>query len=304
MKKIRIGIPRAFIYHRYGVLWKQFFQRMGCKVILSPETNRDILANGIDNTNAEFCLSYKIYVGHVLYLKDRCDYILISRICDYSKKDKVCPMMNGTFDNIKYLIPRNKILAYNIEHTKLAYEFFGFLKMGLRLTKNPLKIICSYLIAKKKQNNYDLTKENEEKNKLITKQKKILIISMFYNIEDKLIANHIINYLKEQNITILYANHLEKKLAASFSEYFSDSLYLKYSKETIGALYYYIHRIDGIIFVSTYPCKIDTIVNNLAILKNRQLPSLNLIIDENTSESNLEAKLENFIERIKGESNE
>ena len=304
MKKIKIGIPRAFTYHRYGVLWKHFFNMLGCKIILSPETNRDILELGINNTIDECCLSYKIYIGHVLYLNDKCDYILISRICDYGKKDKVCTRLNGTFDNIKYLIPREKIIYYNIEHTKLAYEFFGFFKMGLKITKNPIKIIYSYLVAKNKQKQYDLTKENEERNKLISKDKKILIISHFYNIKDKYISSYIVNYLKDNNITILYSNHLDKKLASSFSDYFSDTLYWKYSKEMIGALYYYLHQIDGIIFISTYPCGVDSLVNNLAILKNKHLPILNLLIDENITDLSLETKLESFIDIVKGAYNE
>ena len=33
----------------------------------------------------------------------------------------------------------------------------------------------------------------------------------------------------------------------------------------IGALYYLNHQIDGIIYISTYPCGQDSLVNNLAI---------------------------------------
>ena len=68
MKKIKIGIPRAFLYYRYGVLWKNFFESLGCNVILSPETNKEILDLGVNNTIDECCLSYKIYIGHALYL--------------------------------------------------------------------------------------------------------------------------------------------------------------------------------------------------------------------------------------------
>ena len=101
MKKIKIGIPRALLYYRYGVLWKNFFETLGCNVVLSPETNREILEIGINNTIDECCLSYKIYIGHVLYLRDICDYILVTRVCDYGRKDKVCTRLNGTYDDIK-----------------------------------------------------------------------------------------------------------------------------------------------------------------------------------------------------------
>ena len=120
MKKIKVGIPRALLYYRYGVLWKSFFEKLGCNVVLSPETNKQILELGINNTIDESCLSYKIYVGHVLYLSDICDYILISRVCDYGPKDKVCTRLNGTYDDIKNKISSDQIL--DLVNANALYE--------------------------------------------------------------------------------------------------------------------------------------------------------------------------------------
>ena len=304
MKKIRIGIPRAFMYYRYHILWKTFFKYLGCKVIISPETNQKILSLGINNTIDECCLSYKIYLGHVIYLSNNCDYILISRICDYGKKDKVCTRFNGTYDVVKEIIPKKQILEYDIDYTHFKYEFFEFLKIGFKITKNPFKIIYGYLYGKNKQRYYDINKNNEEKNKLLKSNKKILILSHFYNINDSFISKYIINYLHNNSIIPIFSNNLDSKIASKFSEYFSNTLYWKYSKEQIGALYYYKHQINGIIFISTYPCGIDSLVNNLAIYKNKDIPILNLTIDENITELSLETKLESFIDIIKGESYE
>jgi len=304
MKKIKIGIPRAMLYHRYGVLWKNFFENLGCNVVLSPETNHQILELGIKNTIDECCLSYKIYIGHVLYLSKKTDYILVLRICDYGKKDKVCTRLNATFDNIRYLIDKNQILSYDIDHTHGKFEFFGFIKMGLKITKNIFKIIYSYFFAKEKQRQYDKNKYNEEKNKLQKPNKKILILSHFYNIKDKFISSYITNYLEDNQIIPIYSNNFDKNITIPFSEYFSNTLYWKYSKEMIGSLYYTIHQTDGIIFISTYPCGIDSLVNNLVILKHKEIPILNLIIDENITELSLETKLESFIDIVKGANNE
>ena len=304
MKKIKIGIPRAFLYYRYGVLWKTFFEKLNCNVIISNETNSEILNLGINNTLDECCLSYKIYIGHALSLINKCDYIIVSRICDYGKKEKVCTRFNGIYDNLKNLIPKEKIIEYNIEHTKYKYEFFEFFKMGLKVCNNPIKIIYSYIISKKKQKKYNLSKQNEEKNKLNKSNKKVLIISHFYNIQDKYISSYIIEYLKSNNIIPIFSNNIDSKLAQKFSEYFSNTLYWKYSKEMMGSLYYYKYQINGIIFISTYPCGIDSLVNNLAIYKNKEIPTLNLEIDENVTELSLETKLESFIDIIKGEYNE
>lgn len=304
MKKIKIGLPRAMLYYRYGVFWKNYFENLGLNVILSPETNEQIVSLGIKNTIDECCLSYKIYIGHVLYLSPICDYILISRVCDYGKKDKVCTRLNATYDNIKYLVDPNQLIEYNINHTKHKYTFPSFFKIGLKFTKNPIKIITSYILAKKKQKQYDQSKFNEESTKLQKNTKKILILSHFYNIKDKFISNYIIKYLESNNIVPIFSNNIDKKIATEFSEYFSNTLYWKYSKEMIGSLYYCKNQVDGLIFISTYPCGIDALVNNLAILKNKDLPILNLLIDENITELSLETKLESFLDIIKGANNE
>lgn len=289
------------LYYRYGVLWKNFFELLGLNVVLSPQTNRQILTLGTNNTIDECCLSYKIYIGHALYLSKICDYILVSRVCDYGKKDKVCTRLNGTYDNLKHLIPQEQLIDYNIDHTKRKYEFFGFLKMGLKFTKNIPKIIYSYLYAKEKQKQYDKNKANEEKNKLTKPNKKILIMSHFYNIQDKFISNYITTYLENNNLIPIYSNNIDKKTAITYSEYFSNTLYWKYSKEMVGSFYYYQHQIDGVIYISTYPCGVDALVNNLLMLKNKDLPTLNLLIDENITELSLETKLESFIDIIKGD---
>jgi len=139
---------------------------------------------------------------------------------------------------------------------------------------------------------------------LQTSNKKILILSHFYNIEDKFVSSYIINYLKNNNITPIFSNRLNRKIATEFSEYFSETMYWKYSKEMIGSLYYYQYQISGIIYLSCYPCGIDALVNNLSIIKNNHFPTLNLIIDENITELSLETKLESFLDIIKGGSND
>jgi len=304
MKKKKIGIPRALLYYRYGVLWKTFFTTLNCNIVLSPQTNKEIISLGSNNSIDESCLSYKIYLGHVIYLIDKCDYLLITRACDYGAKDKVCTRLNATYDNIKELISKEKIISYNIEKTILNCEFIGFLKMGLKITKNIPKIIYAYYKAKEKQKKYNKNRENNQKNLLRNPEKKILIISHFYNLEDKFISSYIIKYLKENNIIPIFSNYLDKKIATDFSEYFSRTLYWKYSKEMIGSLYFYQHQISGIIYISSYPCGIDSLVNNLSIIKNQNIPSLNLIIDENITELSLETKLESFLDIIKGGYNE
>lgn len=300
-KKIKIGIPRALLYYRYNVLWKSFFSSLGCQVIVSPETNKQIFENGKNIAIDEACLSYKIYLGHVDYLIDKVDYILVPRINDYGKNKKVCVKFNALYDNVKNMYSSHKILNYNIENTKGKYELWGFIKMGLIINKNIIKVLISYIKAKRKQKEHDKILENNQCNIAKKNTKKILIISHPYNIYDKYIGNQIINYLNKCNVDILYADRLNKKIAIDYSQDLSKTLYWIYSRELIGAINYYKYNIVGIIFITTFPCGVDSLVNELMLRKITNVPKLNLIIDEATLEVGLQTRLESFVDIIKGE---
>ena len=80
MNKITIGIPKALLYYKYSELWTSFFEELGCEIIVSPNTSKKILEDGIKFSLDESCMAMKIYMGHVYYLIDKCDYILVPRL--------------------------------------------------------------------------------------------------------------------------------------------------------------------------------------------------------------------------------
>lgn len=303
--KLVIGIPRSFLYYRYGILWKNFFKKLNCKVIISSETTKKTLEDGKNLSIDESCLSSKIYMGHIKNLENKCDYILIPRIGDYGKNNGVCTKFNGIYDVVKNSFPLINILDYNIENSKLKFEFFGFFRMGLKITKNIFKILYSYIYSKKKQKEYDIEQENKQINILKSKNKKLLIVSHPYNVYDNLIGVPIIKYLKENNFEIIYANLYNRKKAILQYKSLSKTLYWLYSKELVGAINYYKDKVDGIIFITTFPCGPDSLVNELMIRKLKNIPILNLLIDEATSETGLITRLESFIDIInfKGDNN-
>ena len=297
-KKIKIGIPRSFLYYRYYILWKNFFEKLNCHIILSPETNKEILDLGNTYSIDESCLSSKIYLGHISYLIDKCDYILVPRISNYGIKERVCTKFNAMYDIVHNIFPDTQILTYNIEYTKLKFELTGFIKMGLKVNKNIIKVIISYIIAKHKQNNQYKIEHITQTRKLNNNKIKVLIVSHPYNIYDKYLSNSIIEYLTKEDIQIIYSDKLLKKISKEYSTILSPTLYWTYSKELIGSIEYYKEIYDGIIFLTTFPCGVDSLVNELMIRKITK-PSLNIILDNQTSEIGIETRLESFIDILK-----
>ena len=298
MKKIKIGIPRAFLYYRNKVLWKKYFELLGCKVIISPKTNNDIVKLGVTNLQKECCISYKLFIGHALYLANQCDYIFVPIACNYGKKNKLCPIYKSAYESLLKKVSKYNLITYRIDYLNYKYEMIELLKIGFKLCKNPIKIIYSYITAKRKQINYNQNKENELKNKIHKQNKKVLIISNFYNLEEEIITLPVINYLKKYNIVTLKSNYLNTKIAISFSEFFNDKIDLLYLKEMVGAFYYYKYQVDGIIIISDYNCNMNSLINTL-VNENKEVSILNLVIDNETKKDNIERQLLKYINEIK-----
>lgn len=299
MNKKTIGIPKAFLYYRYHILWKNFFSNLGYKIIISKDTTKETIELGKKYSIDESCLSSKIYMGHVASLKDKCDYILIPRIENYGKGEKVCVKFNATYDLVKNLFNDYQILDYNIEKTKKNSELTSLIKLGFKLNKNPFKVLKSYLLAKIQEKKYH--KEIElNQNKLISNTKlKILIVSHPYNTYDNYIGTPIIKKLQSLGIDIIYADRLNRKIAKMYASALSQTLYWTYSKELIGAIEYYRYSIDGILFLSSFPCGPDSLVNELMLRKITNIPVTNILIDELSASTGLETRLESFVDIIK-----
>ena len=99
--------------------------------------------------------------------------------------------------------------------------------------------------------------------------------------------------VKNENIDIIYSDALDSSMCRKLSRNISEELYWKYSKESIGAYEMIKNRIDGVVFLSTFPCGLDSLVNELLILKLDK-PYLNIIIDDLSADNGLETRIESF----------
>ena len=290
---MKIGIPRSLYYYHFSDLWINFFDYLKIDVIVSPETNKEILDLGLKYSTDEMCLSLKNYIGHVAYLKDKCDYILIPRIDNYGIDNQTCTNFLATYDIINNMFDIN-ILNYNINLRNNETELKGITNIGKRLGISRKKIETAYIYAKSKASKVKKEKVLKNLKNLKSNKKKILIVGHSYNMYDKLIGMPIIEMLKQLNVEIIYSDLFYTK---DESKKYSKELYWKYSKESIGSISKCIDKIDGILFLSSFPCGLDSLVNELVMRKINK-PYINIIIDDNSVSGGIETRIESFIDII------
>lgn len=294
---MKIGIPRSINYYQNEYMWKYFFKYLNIDVVVSPKTNRYIIKLGNDLANDEMCLSLKNYLGHIAYLKDKCDYILIPRIDNFGKDNQTCTNFLSFYDIVNNLLDV-KILNYNIDYSSGDTIEKGYLKMGKYLGKTKKEVKDALIYAKVKSSKELKRIYNETNNKLKSDKTKILIVGHDYNVLDELIGKPIINFLESNDCEAIPCNFLSPKKTNILARNISSTLYWKYNKENIGAIEYSKDLIDGIILLSSFPCGPDSIVNELVIRKVKK-PIINLIIDDLDSFTGIETRLESFIDIVK-----
>ncbi|HZJ76338.1 MAG TPA: 2-hydroxyacyl-CoA dehydratase, partial [Oscillospiraceae bacterium] len=124
-----------------------------------------------------------------------------------------------------------------------------------------------------------------------------------YNMYDSYSSMNLLNKLKENQVDIIvpemigfehinkHANTLDKKMFWSFGrKLLGTSMYLVESK-----------NVDGVIYVSSFGCGIDSIIQYLFEIKSGKegsIPFLLLTIDEHTGEAGINTRIEAFLDMI------
>ena len=296
MDKVKIGLPRALFYYHYGDLIVNFFKNLNLDIILSPETNQKILKNGIKISQDEMCSALKIYFGHVDYLKDKVDYIIVPRVDNYGLDNQMCTNFMALYDIIRNMF-NTKILNFNIDYINDKTEYKALKKIAEELGYTNKQIKISYIKTKKHLKKINQQRINKNYRRLLSKNKKILLVAHPYIIYDNLLGSQIVEILKKQKIEIVFSDQFNKELTSKESKKISKTNYFKYSKEILGSIILIEKHIQGIIFISSFPCALDSIANELA-LSRCNIPAINIIIDDLNSISGLETRIESFCDLI------
>lgn len=298
----KIGIARGLFYYYYGDVWKYFFDYLKIPYIISPNTNKEITNKGLKKAGDEMCLAFKTYLGHLCYLEDKCTCFLVPRIDNYGLDNQTCTNFLAAYDIVKNLFDK-KILNYNINIHNHENLKKGLIDIGLELGKSKKECQEAY--------KYAITKSKEKRkreitinlNKLNSTKVKILLVSHPYNTYDDLIGKDIIKYLEKNDAEVIFSDKFDEKTTNKLGTILAPELYFKYSKENIGALVYSKDKIDGVIFLSAFPCGPDSLVNEL-VMRKIDIPYINIVLDDTSSFTGIETRLESFLDMLKGVNND
>lgn len=268
---------------------------MGCEIVTSDNTNKNILDNGVKYCVDEACLPIKVFHGHVESIKDKCDMIFIPRIMRLYKGEFICPKFCGLPEMIIHSIPD---LPPVINETLFADSKYKFYDWAFKVGK---KINCD---RKKVKKAFDIALKNQMQSKkgLVDKNYnlKVALAGHPYNIYDSFINMNLKKKLNNLKVGVVTEEYLrEEYINMKMSDLYKKPFWT-FARYSYGFSTYMAENklIDGIIYISSFACGIDSVV--IELIKNRigDFPMLVLKIDEHTGEAGFETRIEAFTDML------
>lgn len=293
---MKIGLPKALLYYRYGILWETFFRALDCETVTSGDTCEALLAAGSKCAIDENCLPLKIFLGHIQGLAGRCDCILVPRFAKTGRNEEYCVRLWGLPDLVQNTFPALALLTYNLSSNRHGAEQEEFIKLGCALGKTPLASRRAYRLAQTAQDEHD-AKLIEAQAQLSEKPGlKILLASQPYLLHDPFITGPLMQMIQSQGGTVLFSDRYNREACRKRSETIAQDLYWTMNRETLGAIAMNRGKADGIILLTAFPCGTDSLVNELVMRRVKDVPMIQLLLDEQQSQTGLETRIESFMD--------
>ena len=298
-----IGFPRSLIYWKANgtVFWKTFFEELGIGVLVSPETNKEIIVAGTKLADSEACFSVKVFFSHVLWLDSRADRIFVPRLIKDETGMEYCPRFFGLPDIVS-LVAKKPIISPWIDMKKESFEDSAY-HIGKEFSNDPEVIERAI-----KKGMEEVEKEKKAKNESFFKKmasggRKIILISHPYNIYDSYINLGIEKKLANLGAELIFIDEVPALSDILAGDTESPAWHWEFGQEILNQLEAVSSRykLDGAIEISAFQCGCDAVLKEFAEkkMKEKNIPFLYLLIDEHTAEAGVQTRMEAFIDTLK-----
>ncbi|MPM28483.1 hypothetical protein SDC9_75009 [bioreactor metagenome] len=293
---MKVGVPQGLLYTKYHRFAKTFLEELGAEVVVSPPTGKAILDEGVRCCVDDACLPMKVFHGHVAWLRGRCDMVLLPRIIGLREKEYICPMFCGLVEMVSHSIPGlPPLIDAPLRATDRQSLTRWALEAGSALTTDKRRIRTALSAALERQR--DGTHAPETAARAV----RVGVLGHAYNVSDSFVNMDLRRKLDELGVGVITQEAVSRAdMEAEVSLLFKRPFW------TLAQEYYGAAAVmrakgmaDGIIYLSSFSCGIDSVVTELIQHRLGDFPLLILKLDEHTGQAGFDTRLEAFSDMLK-----
>jgi predicted CoA-substrate-specific enzyme activase len=311
-KKI-LGIPRALGFHQLGIFWIHMLTRMGYEIVISPETNTEIVDRGIAAMTCEACFPVKISHGHTATLKDHCDYLFMPMMIEMESHQGnngfYCPYVEANtymLMSALHLKPEKVIkpaIVFKKGREDMALQFADeFKRLGLPFNQSEFCSAYDEALAALKKFDQEIKRIGSEILKNLGDRRAIIVVGRPYSAYDSRTNLNLFATFSRLGIQAIPQEFLDLEGIDIESEY--PNMYWGFGNKILQAAKYINRdpRLFGL-YLTSFSCGPDSFVLHFFNheMNRTGRPYLELELDEHSAGAGVETRLLAFIDAIKNQ---
>ena len=294
----RVGICRALHAFDFLEQWQRFITELGFEVVVSEPTDRSMVEAGTRIAPAELCLPAKVFLGHVLVLKDRVDKLFIPRfVCRKMHGDRFygCPKALALPDMTRALIPDlPQVVELVIDERERSEErsyrdtAAGF---GVNGTRWKQALAASRTLPEARTGASPGPQDGEVR---------IGVVGHSYLVHDDVLSMSMLGKLAGAGVEVVLPGSV-KPAHGRRPEFVPNWMF---ELDLIDAASGMMEAgVDGLLLASSFACGTSPVTNSIVrrMVRERQasIPVLEVYFDEHSAESGLTTRLESFVDLVR-----
>jgi predicted nucleotide-binding protein (sugar kinase/HSP70/actin superfamily) len=300
---MRIGIPRALLFHHYGDCWLEFIESIGAEPVLSRPTTGDIIIDGATRADNETCLPVKVFSGHVLSLKDEVDAMLVPRVVSQGHGRCSCPKFLGLPDLVRTLdadlppivAPRMDICDRKSLWAWEWYQAARTFGAGRAQSAAAVARLLRSLGRLEQAPEPDGSPEPDIS---------IGVAGHLYNVHDERVSLGLLDRIRAMGAKPVTVDEVNVRDAERNAQTLPRQVFWGFESHLAGAVLHWSRTkaVSGILFVTSFACGPGSIVGALLedqLRREGSVPIMTITLDEHAAEAGLVTRLEAFIDMLR-----
>ena len=311
--KITIGIPRSLSFHQLGIFWIHLLHDLGFEIVITPETNNEIVNAGLAVMTCETCFPVKISHGHAAILKDKCDYLFMPMMIEMNSDRKdfsfYCPYVESNFYMLKAALNLDinktiKPAVYINQGLKAMEKAFvsEFNRLGLKFDSNLFE--QAYNNAWEAYNNFEakLHSIGKEVLKNLGNKPAIVVLGRPYSTYDNRTNLNLFATFSRLGVYAIPQEFFDLSEYEIEKEY--SNMYWGFGNKILRAAKFINgdQRLFGL-YLTSFSCGPDSFILHFFSheMSKTKRPYLELELDEHSAGAGVETRLLAFVDAIKNQ---
>jgi len=306
----RIGIPRALMTFDKLPAWQTFFSEIGCEVILSPKSDKELFSEGFKHLVVETCLPVKAFCAHIRWLdkNETIDYlfipstVIVARADLHGKETLHCPYIQSLAQFARPLVKKEILNPVINEKLRPNDEEREMLKIAdvLGIDRKRAKRAWQHAVRNEQKFRTELRGIGDN---ILSKindgsiDRAFVLLGKDYNISDPMLNSNIIKLLEDRGEVIITQDMLSDD-AGKYSSKFGNIVWT-HAKEILTTAEI-AQKTPGLypIMISSFGCGPDSFtIDSVKDIMGTK-PTLLLEVDEHSSSVGMETRIEAFLDAL------